>query len=286
MPILGAAHAAELVAISALAAVSVPVLALAGVFRARPVTGPERMLPGESIVNLMGILILSASVGYFAAFAIWQAIHLSIPKDHAEDVITAAAELSVLACLLLLSSRLRPRGLQQLGLTTRNFFRAIPRALLGIWGIFPLVYAAMIVVQLVIELLHRKLPEAHPMLQQLQGSEHTIWFAVIVFEAVVLAPMVEESLFRGFIQTILVYVFGRRSGPTPTARWVGIIITALLFGAVHGELAFVFPLFVLAVGLGYVYERTGNLWACIFIHGAFNAMQIGIFTLKLFHGKK
>jgi membrane protease YdiL (CAAX protease family) len=39
------------------------------------------------------------------------------------------------------------------------------------------------------------------------------------------------------------------------------------------------PIFLLSLGLGYVYERTGNLWSAIFMHLFFNAAQ---FTLFLF----
>jgi membrane protease YdiL (CAAX protease family) len=65
---------------------------------------------------------------------------------------------------------------------------------------------------------------------------------------------------------------------TPTGyRWAAVLITAVLFAAVHGEPAFMPPLFVLAVGLGYAYERTGNLWVPIFTHALFNSLQIVVF---------
>ena len=37
------------------------------------------------------------------------------------------------------------------------------------------------------------------------------------------------------------------------------------------------PLMLLAMGLGYLYERTGNLWATITVHCLFNTMQIAYF---------
>ena len=62
-------------------------------------------------------------------------------------------------------------------------------------------------------------------------------------------------------------------------RWLAIIITSLAFAAVHGELAFVPPLFLLSLGLGYLYERTGNLWAPIAMHALFNGTQIVVFLV-------
>ena len=116
---------------------------------------------------------------------------------------------------------MRPRGLRQLGVTARQFFRAIPRALLTAIAILPLVYAASILVQLVIEALHRAMPEAHPMLQQLGADQHSIWFAVVIVEAVILVPLAEELLFRGLLQTILVYLLAGRRQPSTAPRWIG-----------------------------------------------------------------
>lgn len=71
--------------------------------------------------------------------------------------------------------------------------------------------------------------------------------------------------------------------PPQTAAWpswLAILITATIFSLVHPIWSA--PLiFILAVGLGYVYERTGTLWACITLHLLFNAVETLIFYLKL-----
>jgi membrane protease YdiL (CAAX protease family) len=36
----------------------------------------------------------------------------------------------------------------------------------------------------------------------------------------------------------------------------------------------VVPLFLLSMCLGYIYQRTGNLWATITIHAAFNGVSV------------
>jgi len=38
-------------------------------------------------------------------------------------------------------------------------------------------------------------------------------------------------------------------------------------------------IFCLAIGLGYAYERTGNLWTCITIHCLFNSVSTFIYLL-------
>jgi hypothetical protein len=252
-----------------------PVLWLAGVFRLRRIDGPPRLMAGESVITLFAILLLSCCLAMLAGAALVRVVHLS--SDQSLDVLSGIIYVILLLVAVVLTSRMRPMGLRQLGLTTRQFFSAIPIALLTSVATLPLVYAVSLLVQVVMELMHRPMPAAHPMLQQLQNDQHSIWFAVVVFEAVALVPLAEELLFRGLLQTIFVYLIGRGRQPSPAARWIGVLLTAAIFAAVHREAAFFLPLFVLAVGLGYLYERTGNLWASAMTHGLFNALQIVIY---------
>jgi membrane protease YdiL (CAAX protease family) len=54
--------------------------------------------------------------------------------------------------------------------------------------------------------------------------------------------------------------------------WLAIVITSLAFALLHP--AWSWPaIFVLAIGLGYLYERTGNLWAPITVHLLFNSLE-------------
>ena len=67
--------------------------------------------------------------------------------------------------------------------------------------------------------------------------------------AVVLAPIAEEAIFRGVL-----YPAFRNRGH----RWIGLWVTALLFGAIHVNLAAFVPLTFLALVFTWLYERTGN----------------------------
>ena len=64
----------------------------------------------------------------------------------------------------------------------------------------------------------------------------------------------------------------------PAARWASVVLTSAVFAAIHP--AFSIPvIFVFSICLGYLYERTGNLWSVFLVHGAFNAMQTLVFLL-------
>jgi hypothetical protein len=54
-----------------------------------------------------------------------------------------------------------------------------------------------------------------------------------------------------------------------------------LFALIHFDAAIFIPLFVLAMGLTWLYETTGNLLAPIAAHAVFNAVNMALLALKL-----
>jgi 2-polyprenyl-6-methoxyphenol hydroxylase-like FAD-dependent oxidoreductase len=91
----------------------------------------------------------------------------------------------------------------------------------------------------------------------------------------VAAPVYEEMLFRGHIQTIagrLFHRWGLGVNGGGAARWAAVVAASLMFALVH-ETWMAPMIFVLSLGLGYVYERTGNLWASILVHAIFNTIS-------------
>ena len=78
----------------------------------------------------------------------------------------------------------------------------------------------------------------------------------------VLAPVLEEMLFRGLVLRGFLERF---------PRWYAIVASAILFGAAHLNIyQFVVGL-VLGVLLGWLYERTRSLLPCIALHAGYNA---------------
>ncbi|MCP9235694.1 CPBP family intramembrane glutamic endopeptidase [Lewinella sp. JB7] len=77
----------------------------------------------------------------------------------------------------------------------------------------------------------------------------------------VLAPLLEETLFRGLIQERL----GRGS-----PWYVSILLSATLFALMHGTGACLFPLFMGGITLGYLYYRWNSLYACMLLHFVVN----------------
>ncbi|WCJ19136.1 CAAX amino terminal protease family protein [Euphorbia peplus] len=91
----------------------------------------------------------------------------------------------------------------------------------------------------------------------------------------VLAPILEETLFRGFFMTSLT-----KWVPTP----ISVVISAAVFAIAHltpGE----FPqLFVLGLTLGFSYAQTRNLLTPITVHAFWNSGVIIVLTLLQLQG--
>ncbi|MBQ8040700.1 MAG: CPBP family intramembrane metalloprotease [Lachnospiraceae bacterium] len=83
-----------------------------------------------------------------------------------------------------------------------------------------------------------------------------LWISVVI-----MAPLVEELTFRGFMYTRL-----KQGMP----KWIAVILTSLVFGIVHGTIIWAIYTFVFSLALIYIFERTKSIWACILFHMAFN----------------
>jgi membrane protease YdiL (CAAX protease family) len=92
----------------------------------------------------------------------------------------------------------------------------------------------------------------------------------IVLTGALLAPISEEFLFRGFFYG----VWKRYIGPVGAA-----ILASLLFAAMHTSLSSFPGLFLLAMCLTLVYERTGSLLVPIVFHATFNFTSLVVLFL-------
>ena len=101
---------------------------------------------------------------------------------------------------------------------------------------------------------------------------YPFYFFLTIITIVVLAPILEETLFRGFLQSFIRKYLG--------ARWA-IFVTALSFAFFHyakeqgaANLTIVGSLFALALFLGFVYEKRGSLVTSMSLHAIFNATNV------------
>jgi membrane protease YdiL (CAAX protease family) len=132
-----------------------------------------------------------------------------------------------------------------------------------------------IVAILVLEYVVTLLPIEDPGKEQ--GLTPTHWepshagaFAANVAVFCLLAPFVEELLFRGVGYSLL-----RPLGAAPA-----ILIVGLAFGAWHGLLVALLILIPFGSALAYLRERTGSIVPGMVVHGLFNGAAIAVAVLS------
>ncbi|MFQ2068694.1 lysostaphin resistance A-like protein [Aeromonas veronii] len=100
------------------------------------------------------------------------------------------------------------------------------------------------------------------------------WWWLFALNNLLFTCVAEEALFRGAIQ----------QGLTERYRpWIGIIVAALLFGAIHLPGGPLLALFATLAGCcyGLVFQLSGRLSVAILIHFAFNFAHLALFTYPL-----
>jgi membrane protease YdiL (CAAX protease family) len=133
---------------------------------------------------------------------------------------------------------------------TRAYFWVVPLGLAG-------VYAFSVVHDIIVN------PKQQAIVSDFPHS--LIGGAMFVLVAVVMAPVFEEIVFRGFLFRGFANSWG----------WVwGALASAAIFGAAHLQLDVFLPLAALGFVLAWAYKKTGSLWTCITMHALFNLIAV------------
>ncbi|APB34836.1 abortive infection protein [Gloeomargarita lithophora Alchichica-D10] len=165
------------------------------------------------------------------------------------------------------------RGYQPLG---NNWFNFRPRGRTWVWGVGgylvaqPLVFLASWVNQALLQ----GRGGGNPLLPLLAQTQDPWVLAIFSLVIVVLAPLFEETIFRGFLLPSLT-----RNLPVGGA----VVVSGAVFALAHLSVADVLPLTVLGMLLGFVYTRQRVLWAPILLHGLWNGGSL-VALLVLGHG--
>jgi len=175
---------------------------------------------------------------------------------------------------VLLSTWHDSKGLRTLGLIPARPWRESLAGLLGLVVAMPLVSAATMLMAGLAMLIGQETPSVgHEALREMQNTNAPDRLAMLILGAVVVAPILEEILFRGVVQTGLGRLLGWKK------RWRIVLIASLLFAMTHTDVALwqtIPALAVLGFVLGYLYERHGSLLPCILAHAGFNAFNIAL----------
>jgi len=173
----------------------------------------------------------------------------------------------VIAVVILLVRAHFARRLKGFGLNAKTVHKDFFAGLVNLLSIWPLVMAMIILTTYFGKLTSGQdfQIQQHEELIIITAHSQLSLRVLIIITAVVIAPVVEEMLFRGLFQSMIRGLVGR--------AWLAIILTSVLFALLHPWTHWP-ALFVLAMCLGYAYEKSGSLLRPIFIHSLFNAASI------------
>ncbi len=228
--------------------------------------GPQRNRavpwPGRDLVLLAPMVIAGILRGLLSDEKL---------EDHA--AFAGLTMLAIVSVLVLPFHVLVVRGarLYQLGLHVSHFRR---NALVGFgtfWLSAPLVAVTNL---LALQFFERR---AHSIEQAIRESPTLTNFLLSGIGAILIAPFIEELTFRGILQPWLSRALGRVPG---------ICLSSAIFAVAHAD-AWPAPLalFVFAIFLGYLANRTSSLVGSIVLHATFNAANMMILALAVYFGE-
>ncbi len=118
---------------------------------------------------------------------------------------------------------------------------------------------------------------AHATLERLVSGTMDPWALVLVGCAVIGAPLLEEIMYRGFVQSGMLRATGR--------AWLSVVSASIFFGLMHVAGGAGMPWYavavvtVLSVCMGVAFERTRDLGAPLVMHVLFNAGNVAMALL-------
>lgn len=147
------------------------------------------------------------------------------------------------------------------GWNSSGFGSALGRALLALLAAYPL----LMLVQAMVYGVSGGHVTPQDVVEFLQGAQSPRDRIAVLVMAVAVAPLAEETIFRGYL-----YPVGKRYfGPFASS-----VVAAALFALLHGHASSVPALFTLALCLTLAYEKTGSLLVPVLMHSIFNAVSI------------
>jgi membrane protease YdiL (CAAX protease family) len=210
------------------------------------------------VLLLLGIALLASPLAWLVAYA----LPLGTPTI-LRELASSAFLLALLGlCVVAWAERLDPAGWLCLGLRGGRHLRALGSGMVVYVLLYPTLLGAGLAWPWLLERLGGEfsLQQVALGLAQLEGPE----LALGVVLAALVQPLLEELLFRAFLQPLLVQNLGDK---------LGVVATSLAFALLHGAEAFL-PIFALSLLLGAVMLRTQRLLAAWAVHGAHNALMM------------
>jgi membrane protease YdiL (CAAX protease family) len=129
----------------------------------------------------------------------------------------------------------------------------------GIISLVPLLFVTNLFVYISDELGFGGSPS---LVSEMAGVNDIAYLGIAI---VIIAPFIEELLFRGYIYRQI------RDG---SSKWTAILVTGFLFSLAHFNIITFIPIFILGIFMGFLRERTGSIFPSTLFHSANNLVAL------------
>ncbi len=151
-----------------------------------------------------------------------------------------------------------------LGLTIRNWKSDVKTGLKHYLIVLPVIIASGFVVDFALRAFGIE-PEQQDIINNILSEDSIGVLVFMVFFGVLAAPIVEELIFRGFLQSAVRITCGKLQT---------VLISGFVFALIHWNAHVFLQIFILGLLLAYLFEMTGSLVAPITVHVCHNTATL------------
>jgi len=151
-----------------------------------------------------------------------------------------------------------------LGFTVHNWKRDVKIGIKHYLIVLPVIILAGFVVDFILRIFGI-VPEQQDIINKILNEDSLGVLTFMLFFGMLAAPVIEEILFRGFLQSAARTAFGKLKA---------ILISGSLFALIHLNVHVFLQIFILGLLLAYLFEKTESLIAPITVHICHNTATL------------
>ena len=218
-------------------------------------------------VFLLYLLMMLAGIPVFLKI-VKQFFGLDLVETFGQNttLLSLSLVVNVLTCLYIVNIVRTGYGLPvvSLGLTIHNWKSDVRTGLKHYLIALPVIIATGFVVDSVLRAFGIE-PEQQGIINNILSENSLGILAFMVFFGMLAAPIVEELLFRGFLQSAVRITCNKLQT---------VLISGFVFALIHWNAHVFLQIFILGLLLAYLFEKTGSLVAPITVHICHNTITL------------
>ena len=218
-------------------------------------------------VFLFYLLMMLAGIPFFLRI-VKQIFGLDLVETFGQNTILLSLSLvvNILTCLYIFNIvRIGySMSVVSLGLTIRNWKSDVKTGMKHYLIVLPVIIASGFVVDFALRAFGIE-PEQQDIINNVLSEDSLGVLAFMVFFGMLAAPIVEELIFRGFLQSAVRITCGKMQT---------VLTSGFIFALIHWNAHVFLQIFVLGLLLAYLFEKTGSLVAPITVHICHNTVTL------------